>query len=100
MNNNHLFYAVTRSASETLSSTIFEDRFLPYVFTIKSQCVVILTTTTKKKKKKKKTLMFKFLWLEFRLKSFLELHVHFKDFVCIRMRKLHAECHIQADAHD
>ena len=22
---------------------------------------------------------FKFLWLEFRFKSFLELHVHFKD---------------------
>ena len=44
--------------------------------------------------------MFKFPWLEFRFKSFLELHVHFKDFMCIRMRKLHAECQIPADAHD
>ena len=47
-----------------------------------------------------KTLFFKFLWLEFRFKSFLELHVHFKGFVCLRMRKLHAECQIPADAHD
>ena len=42
---------------------------------------------------------FKFLWLEFRFKSFLELRVHFKGFVCFRMRKLHAEFQIPADAH-
>ena len=42
--------------------------------------------------------MFKFLWLEFRFKSFLELHVHFKGFVCIRMRKMHAERQIPDDA--
>ena len=47
-----------------------------------------------------KTLFFKFLWLEFRFISFLELHVHFKGFVCLRMRKLHAECQIPADSHD
>ena len=41
-------------------------------------------------------LFFKFLWLEFRFKSFLELHMHFKGFVCLRMRKLHAECQIRA----
>ena len=29
MNNHRSFYAVARSASETLSSTIFEDRFPP-----------------------------------------------------------------------
>ena len=48
----------------------------------------------------KKTLLFKFPWLEFRFKSFLQLHVHFKGFTCIRMRKLHAERQIPADAHD
>ena len=47
-----------------------------------------------------KTLFFKFLWLEFRFNSFLELHVHFKGFVCLRMRKLHTECQIPADMHD
>ena len=43
MNNNRYFYAVTRSASVTLSSTIFEDRFRPYVLTDVSQFIVILT---------------------------------------------------------
>ena len=47
-----------------------------------------------------KTLTVEFLWIKFRLKSFLELHVHFNNFMCIRMRKLHAECQIQADACD
>ena len=46
-----------------------------------------------------KTLLFTFLWLEFRFKSFLELHMHFKGFMCIRMRKLHQECEVPADAH-
>ena len=36
MNNNHKFYIVTQSASETLSSTIFEDRFPPYDLTVLS----------------------------------------------------------------
>ena len=35
---------------------------------------------------------FKFLWLEFRFKSFLELHMHFKGFMCILICNLHAEC--------
>ena len=47
-----------------------------------------------------KTLLFTFLWLEYRFKSFLELHVHFKGFICIRMRKLHEERQIPADAHE
>ena len=64
----------------------------PYVLTVGRQFIVILT--------KKKTLLFKFPWLEFRFKSFLELHVHFKGFMYIRMRKLHAERQIPADAHD
>ena len=67
MNNNRSFYAVTRSASEALSSTSFEERFAAIFLTIVSQLIVILT---------KKTL-FKFLWLEFQFKSFLVLHVHF-----------------------
>ena len=69
----------------------FEDCFPPYVLTAVSQCNVILM---------KKTLLFKFLWLEFRFKPFLELHVHFKGFMCVRMRKLHAKRQIPADAHD
>ena len=84
---------MSRSASETLSSTIFEECFPPYVLTMLNQFNVILT-------KEKKTLLFKFLWLEFRFKSFLELHVHFKGYINIRMRKLHAECQIPADEHD
>ena len=91
MNNNHLFYAVTRSASETLSSTIFDDRFPSYVLTVVSQFIVTLT---------KKTLFFKFPWLEFRFKSFLELHAHFKGFMSIRMRKLHTESQIPANTYD
>ena len=47
-----------------------------------------------------KTLLIVFLWLEFRFKSFLELHTHFKDFMCIRMCKLHKEHQVPADAHD
>ena len=47
-----------------------------------------------------KKLLFKFPWLEFRIKSFLEFHMHFKGFMCIRMRKLHAEWQIPADTHD
>ena len=43
MNNIRYFYAVTRSASETLSSTIREDGFPPYVLTVVSQFIVILT---------------------------------------------------------
>ena len=43
MNNNRYFYAVTRSASETLSSTNFEDRLPPYVLTVVSQLIVVLT---------------------------------------------------------
>ena len=83
---------MSRFASETLSPTTFEDRFSPYVLTVVSQFNVILT--------KKKTLLFKFLWLEFRFKLFLELHAHFKYFMCIRMRTLHEECQVRADAHD
>ena len=37
---------------------------------------------------------------KFRLKSFLELHVHLNGFTYIRVRKLHAEYQIQADACD
>ena len=81
----------SRSASETLSSIMFGDRFPPYVLTVVSQFIDILT---------KKTVLFRFPWLEFRFESFLELHVHFKGFMCIRMRKLHAECQMPADAHD
>ena len=44
--------------------------------------------------------LFKFPWLEFRFKSFLELHVHFKGFMGILMRILQAECQIPAEAHD
>ena len=45
-------------------------------------------------------LLFTFLWLEYRFKSFLESHVHFKGFMCIRMRKLHEKCQVPADAHN
>ena len=38
--------------------------------------------------------------MKIRLKSFLELHVHFNGFMCIHMRKLHVERQIQADACD
>ena len=79
---------MTRSASEALISTIFEGLLPPYVLPVVSQFIVILKKNVE------------FLWLEFRLKSFLELHMRFKDFMCIRMRKLHAEGQIQADAHD
>ena len=48
----------------------------------------------------KYTLLFKFLWIEFGFKSFLELHVQFNRFMCIRMHKQHAECQIPGDAHD
>ena len=44
--------------------------------------------------------MIELLWIKFRLKSFLELHVHFNGFMCIRIRKLHAEYQNQADACD
>ena len=91
MNNSHSFYAVTQSASETLSSTIFEDCFAAICF---DNCEPIYCHFNEKK------LLFKFLWLEFRFKSFLVLHVHFKGFMCISMCKLHAECQIPADAHD
>ena len=47
-----------------------------------------------------KTLLITFLWLEFRFKSFVELHVHFKGFMYIRTRKLHEEYQLPADAHD
>ena len=47
-----------------------------------------------------KMLLITFLWLEFRFKSFRELHMHFKGFMCIRMRKLHEEHQVPADAHD
>ena len=43
MNNNHKFYIVTQSASETLSSTIFEDCFPPFVLKVLSLFTVILT---------------------------------------------------------
>ena len=59
-----------RSASETLSSTIFDNRFPPFILTVVSQFNVILTINCLS------------LWLEYRFKSFLELHVHFKCFVC------------------
>ena len=81
---------MSRSAPVTLSSTMFEDRFPSYVLTFVSEFNVIL---------KKKTVFFKFLWLEFRFKSFLELYVHLNGFMCICMRKLHAESQIQTDAH-
>ena len=44
--------------------------------------------------------MFNFLWFEDRFRSFLKLHVYFNGFMCIRMRKLQAECQIPADARD
>ena len=47
-----------------------------------------------------KTLLITLLWLEFRFKSFHELHEHFKGFICIRMRKLHEVNHVSVDAHD
>ena len=90
MNNSRLCYAVTRSASETLSYTNIEDGFSPYVFTFVSYFINILT---------QKTLLFMFPWLEFRFKSFLELHVQFKGFMCIRLRKLHEKRQVPADAH-
>ena len=65
---------------------MFGDRFPPYVLTVVSQFIDILT--------EKKTVFFRFPWIEFRFKSFLELHVHFKGFMCIHMRKLHAECQL------
>ena len=78
--------------SESLSSTISEDRlFLQYVLTVVSQFIVIFNG---------KMLLFKFLWLEFRIKSFLVLHVQFNGFMCIRMLKLHAECQISTGAQD
>ena len=40
-------------------------------------------------------LLFTFLWLEVRIKSFLELHVQFEGFICIRMRKLHENARFQ-----
>ena len=43
--------------------------------------------------------MFTVLWLEFRFKSFLELHLHFKNFMCISMRKLHEKRQVEADAY-
>ena len=46
-----------------------------------------------------KTSLIMFMWLEFRFKSFLELHMHFKGFMCIRMHKLHEEFQVPADAH-
>ena len=78
MNNSRLFYAVTRSASETYTN--FEDHFHPYVFGI---CELIYCHLNAKPS------LFTFLWLEFRFESVLKLHVHFKGFICIRMRKLH-----------
>ena len=47
-----------------------------------------------------KTLIIEIWWIKFWLKSFLELHMHFNGFMCIRMHKLHAECQIQVDACD
>ena len=73
-------FTLSRSAFEALSSTIFEACFPPSGLTVGTQFIVILT--------KKKTLLFKFLWLEFRFKSFLEMQVHFKGLMCIRMRRL------------
>ena len=91
-NDTHLFfYAVTQSASETLSYTNSEAHFPPNSFDI---CELIYCHFNAK------TLLFTFLWLEFRFKSFLELHVHFKDFICISMRKLQEELQVPADAHD
>ena len=46
------------------------------------------------------SLIIELLWIKFRLKSLLELHMHFSDFMCIRMRKLHAEYQNQADTCD
>ena len=82
---------MTRSASEALISTTFDGLFPPQFLTVVSQFIAIL---------KKKTFIIEFLLIKFRLKSFLELHVHFNGFICIRMRKLHAESQIQADACD
>ena len=45
-------------------------------------------------------LIIEFLWIKLRLKSFLELHVHFNGFMCICKRKLHAKYQFQADACD
>ena len=47
-----------------------------------------------------KTLIIEFLWIKFRLKSFLELHVHFSGLMCTCMRKVHTEYQIQANACD
>ena len=69
MNTNSLLHAVTRSASETLSSTIFEDRFPPYVLTVVSYFIVILTN------KKRCCLSFGGK-IQIQVKI-LELHVHF-----------------------
>ena len=88
MNTNHLFYDVTRSVSETLSYTNFEDRFPPCFDIWELICHFNL-----------KTLLLTFLWLEFRFKLFRELHVHLKGFMCIRMRKLHEERQVPADTY-
>ena len=37
-----------------------------------------------------------FLWLELRLKSSLEMHVHFNGFMCIRVDRLQIDCQMQS----
>ena len=44
--------------------------------------------------------MFTFLFLEPWFGSLAELHVHFKSFMWICMRKLHEECQILANVRD
>ena len=70
---------MTRSASEALKFTTFDWSFPAIVF---DSCESIYCHF------EEKTLIIEFLWIKFRLKSFLELHVHFNGFICIRMRKL------------
>ena len=90
MNHSRLFYAMTRSASETLSYNNFEDRIPPYVLKFVSSFFFFFFFFFLFWHFNAKTL-FTFVWLEFRFKSFLEMY--------IRMHKLHEERQVSADAH-
>ena len=78
---------MTRSASEALKSTTFKGLFPAIVF---ESCESIYCHFEEENVDNGVSMD----------KSFLELHVHFNGFVCIRMRKVHAGCQIQANACD
>ena len=83
-----LFYAVTQSALN-----IVKQFWWSFSAICSDICELIYCHVNAKT-------LFTFLWWEFWFKSFLELHVHFKDFMRIRMRKLQEERQVPADAHD